>query len=228
MRLLPCLALILLLALPATVPAAGEKAPAASPSRSALFGTREVFSPDSSAFFKWHRMLRRFAAQRQGDGAFCKAGANCPPAEWRALVHSLGGLAPRARIEAANAAINRHPYVVSWVNWRESNKWETPYEFLRKGGQCEDYAIAKYFLLRDAGVPAADLRIAVVRDVPHGIDHAVAIAYVEGEALMLDNQRHKVVPTSRVSNYWPYYSINEQGWWRHHRLEPRRAITSPR
>jgi predicted transglutaminase-like cysteine proteinase len=222
MRLLPCLVLLLLLGLPATVPIAGEKAPAALPSGALLFGTREVFSADSSAFFKWHGMLRRFAAQRERKAASCHAAAECAPAEWRALVQSLAGLGLRAKVEAANAAINRHPYVPSWVNWRDSNRWETPYEFLRKGGQCEDYAIAKYFLLRDAGVPAGDLRIVVVRDVPHGLDHAVAVAYVDGKALLLDNQRRAVVPTSSAHEYWPYYSISEQGWWLHHQARTAR------
>jgi predicted transglutaminase-like cysteine proteinase len=221
MRLLLCLTLLLLLFVPASVPVAGGAAPL---SHGLLFGTQEVFSPDSSAFFKWHHMLRRFAAQRQGDEAFCKAGANCPPPDWSALVRSLGGLGPRAKVEAANRAINRYPYVSSWVNWREANRWETPYEFLRKGGECEDYAIAKYFLLREAGMPADDLRIVVVHDVRRGIDHAVAVAYVQGEALMLDNQSQAVVPTWSVRDYWPYYSINEQGWWRHHQLPARRDI----
>jgi predicted transglutaminase-like cysteine proteinase len=208
MRWVRWLALLLVLGLPAAVPAA-----AGSP---ALFGTGEVFSPDNSAFFKWRGMLARFAAEQQGAAQSCAADTqSCPPAQWRALVAGLAGHDPRTMLERVNAAINGFPYVPSQRNWGESNHWETPFEFLRKSGQCQDYAIAKYLLLRAAGMPAEDLRVVVVRDVRRGLDHAVTVAYVGGEALMLDNQLRDVVPTASVRNYQPYYSINEQGWWLH-------------
>jgi predicted transglutaminase-like cysteine proteinase len=212
MRLLRCLALLLLIGSPAAL-AAGEQGLPAGP-HAGLFGTREVFSPDSAAFFKWHGVLRRFAAEQRRDVS-CPAtpAAHCPEREWRALVRSLEGLSLRAKILAVNDAINRHPYVPSEVNWHESNHWETPFEFLRKGGQCQDYAVTKYLLLRAAGVPAADLRVVVVRDTRLGLDHAVTVAYVGGKALLLDNLRRAVVSAASVHDYQPYYSINEQGWW---------------
>lgn len=205
MRLLHCLAFLLLLGAPAAL--AAPEPP--------LFGTSEVFSPDSSAFVKWHGVLKRFAAEQRNEASCAPGAAGCASAEWRALVRSLRGLSLRAKIDAANAAINLHPYVPSPVNWHESNHWETPYEFLRKGGQCQDYAVAKYLLLRAAGVPAADLRVVVVRDRKLGLDHAVTIAYVDGDALLLDNLRRAVVSATSAHEYQPYYSINEQGWWLH-------------
>jgi len=213
MRLLRSFALCLALALPSVAFAASHES-GATP---ALFGTREVFSPDSSAFFKWHGMMERFAAERRRATTVCGSAdvEPCEPAEWAALVASLEGLDLRAKIERANAAMNAHPYVPSQVNWRESNHWETPFEFLRKGGQCQDYAIAKYLLLREAGVPASALRLVVLRDTRLGLDHAITIAYVGGEALALDNQQRSVVSTESLGHYRPYYSINEQGWWLH-------------
>jgi predicted transglutaminase-like cysteine proteinase len=213
-RLLPSLVFLLCLSLPAGGFAADQQA-LLSPSHAALFGSREVFSPDNSAFFKWNGMLRRYAAERHATACAPGFSRDCVPAEWRALAESLKGLGLWAKVEAANAAINRHPYVPSWVNWHESNHWETPFEFLRKGGQCQDYAIAKYLLLRAAGVPKDSLRVVVVRDTKLGLDHAVTVAYVEGEALILDNLRRTVVPASSIREYQPYYSINEEGWWLH-------------
>lgn len=182
-----------------------------------LFGTREAFSPDTSAFVKWNSLLARFRAEQDRAAAGCAAGraTACAPREWRDLVAALRKLGPRAKLDLVNAAINRHPYVPSRRNWGESNYWETPFEFLRKNGQCQDYAVTKYLLLRAAGVPAADLRVLVVRDTALGLDHAVTIAYIGGEALMLDNLRRDVVPVASVADYQPYYSINETGWWLH-------------
>jgi predicted transglutaminase-like cysteine proteinase len=216
MRWLRCLALLLVLGLPPTAQAAGDAVGSAAAGSPPLFGTGEVFSPDNSAFFKWRGMLARFAAEQQSAARGCPPNvADCAPARWQAMVAGLGGLDPRTMLDRVNAAINGFPYVPSMLNWGESNHWETPFEFLRKSGQCQDYAIAKYLLLRAAGMPADKLRIVVLRDTRLGLDHAVTVAYVGGAALMLDNQSRDVVPTASVRHYQPYYSINEQGWWLH-------------
>ncbi len=221
MRFSRSVPLLLVLALPGAASAASHEAPL-------LFGTREAFSPDSAAFFKWHGMLERFAGERRQAAAACSARAveGCEPAEWGALVAALKGLDLRAKLDRVNAAINRHPYVPSYVNWHESNHWETPFEFLAKGGQCQDYAIAKYLLLRAADVPASSLRVVVLRDTRLGLDHAVTVVYVGGEALVLDNQQHDVVPASSLGFYRPYYSINEQGWWLHRPASARYAAVN--
>jgi predicted transglutaminase-like cysteine proteinase len=218
MWLVRCLAVLLAVAL-------GVQSLSSASAGPTLFGTPEVFSSDNSAFFKWTGVLARFAAEQRRAARSCSAAdpsssalsstSDCLPAQWQALVASLAGLEPRAMLERANAAINRHPYVPSLRNWGESNYWETPFEFLLKSGQCQDYAIAKYLLLRAAGMPADKLRVVVLRDERLGLDHAVAVAYVGGEALLLDNQIRNVVPTASVPHYRPYYSINEQGWWLH-------------
>jgi predicted transglutaminase-like cysteine proteinase len=226
MRTLRCLAVILAVSLPEAASAASQEAPLA-PSAS-LFGTREEFSSDNSPFFKWHGMLRRFAAEQRRTAGVCTSGIAepCVPAEWRALAEEIRGLDLRAKLARVNAAFNRHPYIPSAANWGESNHWETPYEFLRKGGQCQEYAIAKYLLLREAGVPAASLRLVVVRDLRLALDHAVTVAYVDGEALLLDNQIASVVPVASVHHYQPYYSINEQGWWLHRGANARYAAVN--
>jgi predicted transglutaminase-like cysteine proteinase len=181
------------------------------PPRSGLFGTDEVYSSDNTAFAKWNGMLARFREQ-MAQTAACES---CAAAEWRALVARVSVLPFRAKLEAVNAAINRYPYVASMRNWGESNRWETPLELLRNGGQCQDYAIAKYLALRAAGVPAHQLRLVVLRDMRLGVDHAVTVAYGDGEALVLDNQSVLLAPADSLLHYQPYYSISEQGWWLH-------------
>lgn len=220
MRVIRCLALLAAFAL--AMPPAGSDAVAGAAVQAAhagmrqtpaLFGTREIYSPDIAAFDKWTGMLRRFHLEQAAAQRACAAEAAC--AEWREILGALDGLDLRAKLDLVNAEVNRHPYVASRSNWGESNHWETPFEFLRKSGQCQDYAITKYLLLRGAGVPAAQLRVLVLRDTELGLDHAVTVAYVEGEALLLDNQISSVVPADSVHHYQPYYSINEAGWWLH-------------
>ncbi len=83
---------------------------------------------------------------------------------------------------AVNAAVNKDIAFV-WDRWNYGieERFATPAETLREGrGDCEDFAIMKYFLLRHLDVPADNLLLAVV-DIPKGL-HMVLLA---GEALPL-------------------------------------------
>jgi len=183
----------------------------------ALFGTHETYSPVIDRFYKWTGMLERWAAERREARQPCVLGqtSGCEPREWRRIVDLLTPLNLRAKIDAVNGMVNRYPYIPSAANWSEPNHWETPFEFFAKSGQCQDYAIAKFMLLRAAGVPNELLRIVVLRDRRLNLDHAVTVAYVDGEALMLDNQIPEVASVASIHHYQPYYSINETGWWLH-------------
>ena len=209
--------ILLALSLLAGLDARASSGGAVSGGYPALFDTRETYSPAIDRFYKWTGMLQRWAAERGSATTPCALGqtAACEPREWRRLVDLLTPLDLRAKVAAVNSLVNRYPYTPSAVNWREPNHWETPFEFFARSGQCQDYAIAKFMLLRAAGVPDDLLRVVVLRDQRLGIDHAVAVAYVEGEALMLDNQIPDVVPVTSIHHYQPYYSINESGWWLH-------------
>ena len=190
---------------------------AGAPTYPALFGTHETYSPAIDRFYKWTGMLQRWAEERREARQVCMLGQStgCEPREWQRIVAVLTPLDLRAKVEAVNSLVNRYPYTPSAANWNEPNHWETPFEFLARSGQCQDYAIAKFMLLRAAGVPNELLRVVVLRDRRLALDHAVAVAYVNGEALMLDNQIPEVVPVASVHHYEPYYSINETGWWLH-------------
>ncbi|HWE73421.1 MAG TPA: transglutaminase-like cysteine peptidase [Stellaceae bacterium] len=182
-----------------------------------LFGSNEVYSSSTHLFKQWTDMLTRADAESRDAQHVCSSRNDtaCVPAEWQSLIDKMRGLDLRRQVEIANDAMNRHPYVTTMQNWHRSMYWESPFEFLRYGGQCQDYAIAKYMLLRAAGVPTNAMRMVVLRDAALSLDHAVLAVYVDGEPLLLDNLRNTVVPARSVSDYHPYYSINENGWWSH-------------
>ncbi|MGQ9369042.1 transglutaminase-like cysteine peptidase [Azospirillum sp. ST 5-10] len=135
------------------------------------------------------------------------------PAAWRRMVEDLRGLELPAKLERANALINRLPYVPSERKWGRRDYWETPFEFIAGSGQCQDFAATKYLLLRAAGVPEDRLRLAVVQDHRTGVAHAIVVALVDDQALVLDNQIDGVVPTAAVGHYEPLYALGETGWW---------------
>ena len=139
----------------------------------------------------------------------------CHMREWLAFLATLRGKDPRAQLDAVNDYMNKAPYITDPVNWRVADYWSAPLGFLTKDGDCEDYAIAKYFSLRWLGWPVAALRIVVLQDLNLRVAHAILVAYLDGHALVLDNQIHEVVDASAIHHYRPIYSINEQHWWLH-------------
>jgi predicted transglutaminase-like cysteine proteinase len=105
--------------------------------------------------------------------------------------------------------------------WGQADHWASPLEMLDKGaGDCEDYAIAKYFSLLGLGVPVAKLRLVYVRAQlggPGGPSQAhMVLAYYEyanAEPLILDNLVSEVRPASRRPDLSPVFSFNSDGLW---------------
>lgn len=181
--------------------------------RTGLFGTTEIRSSDLNKFPKWRGALARFADELRS----CNEN-RCPVGEWNQLVASLRGWDVPTQLALLNVYVNRYPYVDDRINWRQLDYWATPLQFLaRSGGDCEDFAITKYLVLRELGTDPDDMRIVIVRDRTRGIAHAVLAVYVDGRAMILDNQRDDVVVAELVRNYVPVYSLNERGWWLHRR-----------
>jgi predicted transglutaminase-like cysteine proteinase len=119
----------------------------------------------------------------------------------------------RARLGEINRAINLAIRPMSdLAQWGQIDVWSSPLVTFNHGaGDCEDYAIAKYVALRQAGISPDDLRIVVVRDTLLGEDHAVAAARLDGHWLTLDNRRMAMVEDADVRNYRPTFVIDQYG-----------------
>ncbi|MBO6827891.1 MAG: transglutaminase-like cysteine peptidase, partial [Sneathiella sp.] len=101
------------------------------------------------------------------------------------------------------------------INWGVKDYWAIPKEFFPKFGDCEDYAITKYFTLRALGWKAEDMEIVILQDLNLRIAHAILVVKFEGKKMVLDNQIGLVVDSKRIRHYRPIYSVNENGWWRY-------------
>lgn len=104
------------------------------------------------------------------------------------------------------------------ATWGLVDYWASPLEALeRRAGDCEDYAIAKYFSLAAAGVPTARLRMVYVRARMQGqsLAHMVLAYYAQpgAEPLILDNLRPEVLPASQRPDLTPVFSFNTEGLW---------------
>lgn len=186
---------------------------ASGPARHASDAVPSVTQRFATPYDRWLAVATRFDAQRAAPDQNCGDDPACPAAQWAVLINELKQLPPRDRLLRANTTLNAVRYVTAQQNWGDPGYWETPYQFLARGGQCQDYAIAKYFALTDSGFPASALHILVVRDTLRALDHAILVADIDSEQLVLDNQTPDVVDESTaLLRYAPYYAIEAHGW----------------
>jgi predicted transglutaminase-like cysteine proteinase len=115
-----------------------------------------------------------------------------------------------------NRTLNRIRFVDDPVHWREPDYWATPAEAIgSNGADCEDFSIAKYFLLKELGIPIARLRMTYVKAVRLNQAHMVLAYYArpDAEPLVLDNLEDTVRPASQRTDLIPVYSFNDEEVW---------------
>ncbi|WP_448505950.1 transglutaminase-like cysteine peptidase [Immundisolibacter sp.] len=136
--------------------------------------------------------------------------------DWRQLIDADQEQPLKAKLMAVNDFFNQLPFVDDIIHWKQSDYWATPVEFLATdGGDCEDFAIAKYFTLLEMGVPESRLQITYVKAVQLNQAHMVLAYYANPAAdpLVLDNLVPEMRPGSSRSDLVPVYSFNGQGLW---------------
>ena len=112
-----------------------------------------------------------------------------------------------------NTFFNRLPFVTDLAHWGVEDYWATPAEAVSSNGaDCEDFSIAKYFALKELGVPIQRLRITYVKALRLNQAHMVLAYYPEPNAvpLILDNLQDRVEPASARTDLVPVYSFNDE------------------
>lgn len=174
-----------------------------------------AFRGSFEALPKWKRVLSKAREQVRVLGS-C-TGAGCPPGatSWQRIMEQARGQEPMEQLKLVTTFFNKWPYRLDMDAFGVSDWWATPQEFLKLSGDCEDYAITKYFALRELGFSQHDLRIVIVRDRIRGIGHAVLAVFLQGEAYVLDNLTSSVFAHGKYAHYTPQYSLNEEFRWSH-------------
>ncbi len=143
-----------------------------------------------------------------------RSGCASPAAlQFLAIVDAAKARDGRARFGEINRAINLAVRPVSdLAQYGAIDVWSSPLAtFARGAGDCEDYAIAKFVALRQAGIPAEDVKLLILHDTLRGEDHAVAAARLDGHWLTLDNRRMAMVEDAQLRNYRPTFVIDRDG-----------------
>jgi len=135
---------------------------------------------------------------------------------WFRLMDKSQSLGEMEKLKKVNRFFNFLRFTNDIKLWGESNYWATPIEFLGvNAGDCEDFAIAKYFTLLAIGIPDKKMRITMVKAVKLNQYHMVVAYYATPGAvpLILDNIDGKIKPASQRSDLIPVYSFNGKQLW---------------
>jgi predicted transglutaminase-like cysteine proteinase len=182
----------------------------------ALFGSQQVPQKDMSILPQWLSALERHITEDLPEGACTDSLFNrCHLQRWYHFLESTKELPPEEQIRAVNRYANKKSYILDITNYGREDYWAIAREFFYNGGDCEDYAITKFFSLRWLGFANEDIRIVIMQDTNLRIPHAVLAVGLPDDVLILDNQSHEVLSHRRIAHYVPLYSVNNRQWWLH-------------
>jgi predicted transglutaminase-like cysteine proteinase len=164
--------------------------PASVPPFSEPLGLTTVPLTGGEYLIEWRRVESEIRSEMNTLDRCRKTLKSCPTSaqSFLAIVAEGRERSGLARIGVINRAINFAIKPMSdLAQWGVIDRWSAPLEtFTTRRGDCEDYAIAKYVALKQAG--DEDLRLIIVRDLVVSENHAVVAARWGGRWFILDNR----------------------------------------
>jgi predicted transglutaminase-like cysteine proteinase len=176
------------------------------------FERQDEFLTTADHYERWSRLLAAQAEERQEIQACLDDESRCPRhlRGYRVVIERAGAHEPARQMRVVNQFINQR----RWREKHRSEDWQTLGEFFRRGGACEDIAIAKYFTLRELGFPAEDLRVVIAHDPSNRAYHAVVAVNLDEEVYLLDVD-NSVLTGLGHRRYRFLASLNELAVWDH-------------
>jgi len=143
--------------------------------------------------------------------------------DWQKLLKDGAEQSEAAKLKRVNDFFNRRiRFSDDLAVWAQSDYWATPMETLGRGaGDCEDFAIVKYYSLLLLGIPDDKLRLVYVQARLGGVNSSITQAHMVlafyptpgAEPLILDNLINDLQLASRRPDLLPVFSFNSQGLW---------------
>ena len=116
-------------------------------------------------------------------------------------------------LEKVNDFFNKVDYSTDEDTYDLKDYWATPFEFLaRDEGDCEDYAIAKYLLLKHLGINSNKMYLTYVNLIHYDASHMV-LSYFETQnsvPLILDNFEEELLPATQRTDLKPVHYFNPE------------------
>ncbi len=174
-----------------------------------LFCFLFCISASAAEFTVSEAMLER-VRQQYGEEAYARMKS------WQDLLSNTDEMSETQKLRKVNDFFNNQRFVNDIDHWGQEDYWATPVELLATGGgDCEDFSIAKYYTLRELGVPDEKLRVTYVMALEYDQAHMV-LSYFEKpntEPLILDNLNKRILPAGQRQDLKPVYNFNGDGLW---------------
>ena len=127
------------------------------------------------------------------------------------MMNSVRDASEMEKLEAVNDYFNETPYVSDMKIYGISDYWATRYELIGNDkGDCEDFVIAKYFTLKELGVPISKMFMTYAKSITYKTGHLVLTYYETPKSIpiVLDNYNLKILPASTRVDLVPVYSFS--------------------
>jgi predicted transglutaminase-like cysteine proteinase len=178
------------------------------------FHTRTAGTPDDRLEQKWQPVERAIEDELKIVAACSAATDRCSSdavIKFRKIMDEASGYEGRIRLAYINRAVN---FAVKYTSDTRAHgipdHWATPFDTLESGkGDCEDYAITKFALLRAMNWPVKELRIVLVYISRKREYHAVEATHLGHDWLILDNALSAISPDTKLPGYRPLFVIDE-------------------
>lgn len=137
--------------------------------------------------------------------------------DWQAQLEASKKLPEAEKLKRLNDFFNRNIVFGEDITiWNQTDYWATPLETIGRGqGDCEDFAIVKYYSLRLVGIPVNKMRLIYVKAKQGNNSRAHMVlayyAHPTAEPLVLDNLDPVIKPASKRPDLTPVFSFNSQG-----------------
>jgi len=129
------------------------------------------------------------------------------------LILELQDKEEKVILEKVNDFFNKVDYSTDEDTYNLKDYWATPFEFLaRDEGDCEDYAIAKYLLLKHLGINSNKMYLTYVNVIDYNASHMV-LSYFETQnsvPLILDNFEEELLPATQRTDLKPVHYFNPE------------------
>ena len=135
---------------------------------------------------------------------------------WKELITGNQSADEQEKLRIVNNFFNELAFINDIDHWGMDDYWATPLQMLASnGGDCEDFSIAKYFTLREMGVPAERMRLTYVKALKLNQAHMVLTYYATpgADPLVLDNLDTEIQVASDRKDLLPVYSFNGNSLW---------------
>lgn len=143
--------------------------------------------------------------------------------EWQQTLVAVKNLKEPDKLKRINDYFNKNvTFDDDQSIWEQSDYWATLVETIGQGrGDCEDFAIAKYYSLKEVGVPLAKLRLVYVKAKLEGASGPILQAHMvlayypapNADPLVLDNLVPDIRPASQRTDLHPVFSFNSEAIW---------------